>query len=107
MRFVDSMFVGGEFCSILSDYEKLRIRNKIPEAGGYLLRKSRVYWTHECGAEKKLMNGFVLIRVEGDKEREARVEKVLLLFRNVMEEMKRTMEWHLHNLWSPYLFWKL
>lgn len=83
MVFVKSGFIKGGFCPSLNDYDRDLNMIKIPESRGCVLHEQRVYANHEFGAQKKLLNSFVLIRGESEGMEEVWVGKVLLLFRCV------------------------
>lgn len=63
-----SGFVGREFCSILSSYDRFRNRTRTPETEGYVLHEQRMYATHNSGAKRKMAGSFVLMGSEIDEE---------------------------------------
>lgn len=103
MKLVNSGFVSGKACSNLNGYDRLRNRIKILQTAVYVLHEQRVYGTHDSGAERKLVNSFLLIKSEGSREKESRVGKVLLLFLRDVEEENRAMIWPLYSSWNAYL----
>lgn len=54
------------------------------------MRKRIMYATHELGAERNMMSGFVRIRDESDDEREMRANKVVFLFRCAVERKEKS-----------------
>lgn len=80
MKFLKSRFMSGGFFPASSDYDRSRIRTENFETGSSVLHEQKVYATHEFGAEKRMMESYVLVRDYSDEEKKISVGRVTLLF---------------------------
>lgn len=83
--FEESGSIGGGFCPRLDDYGTASSVIRALSVEGYVEHERRVILNIEFEAQRKLLSQFVHIREERRTKKEARVEKVLLLFRCSMK----------------------
>lgn len=65
--FVKSVFASKRFCYTLRVYATFRNKIKVSETAECVLRDQRVYADHKSGADRKMMNSFVLL-IDGRKD---------------------------------------
>lgn len=63
-------FLIREYCHTLCDYDKRQNKIKFSETGEHVLHEPEVCETLEFGADKSMMNKFVLTRDESPGEKE-------------------------------------
>lgn len=88
--------------STMSDYDRPQNTFRTLQNGVCVLRKQIVSGTHEFGAERKVVNIFLLYNGQNDEEKAVEARKLLLLFFVLWERTKMTMKCNLYSSWSTY-----